>query len=323
MGSIQLQPRPLYGIGTVARLTGIKPDTLRIWERRYQLGASHKSASGRRQYTQADLEHLQLVAALVASGARIGEIASSERRTLEVMLRSRGDADAEIPEPKPRILFVGEKLCDWLEEHQGCLVNVDALLASCPLGRVEDALPDDMGELDGAVVACDGANATCLADLDKLAATIGTDRLLALYPGGFGRWQASLEERGYAVTDFPPDPGFLAFHLTRSAALKSAAAGTRNLGDLVQGRPRLFTDKELSSARVKGRAIQSAYPGDLTELVQTLAEMENSSTEWAIENWRDAAVHACIFAYASQARWLMEKALGLVVEAEQDEEAAA
>ena len=67
-----LEPRPLYGIGTVARLTGLKPDTLRVWERRYGLGASYKSASGRRQYTQADLEHLQLISALVGDGARIG-----------------------------------------------------------------------------------------------------------------------------------------------------------------------------------------------------------------------------------------------------------
>ncbi|MDC0972938.1 MerR family DNA-binding transcriptional regulator, partial [Luminiphilus sp.] len=47
-----LEPRPLYGIGTVARLTGLKPDTLRVWERRYGLGASYKSASGRRLFTQ-------------------------------------------------------------------------------------------------------------------------------------------------------------------------------------------------------------------------------------------------------------------------------
>ena len=59
--TVTLEPRPLYGIGTVARLTGLKSDTLRVWERRYGLGASHKSATGRRQYTQSDLDHLQLV----------------------------------------------------------------------------------------------------------------------------------------------------------------------------------------------------------------------------------------------------------------------
>ena len=44
--TVNLEPRPLYGIGTVARLTGLKSDTLRVWERRYGLGASHKSATG-------------------------------------------------------------------------------------------------------------------------------------------------------------------------------------------------------------------------------------------------------------------------------------
>ena len=81
-----LEPRPLYGIGTVARLTGLKADTLRVWERRYGLGASNKSATGRRQYTQADLDHLQLVAALVSQGVRIGEIAASDGNTLQVLL---------------------------------------------------------------------------------------------------------------------------------------------------------------------------------------------------------------------------------------------
>ena len=85
-----LEPRPLYGIGTVARLTGLKPDTLRVWERRYGLGASYKSASGRRLFTQSDLEHLQLITALVEDGVRIGEIASSDRKTLELLVSNRG-----------------------------------------------------------------------------------------------------------------------------------------------------------------------------------------------------------------------------------------
>ena len=84
-----LEPRPLYGIGTVARLTGLKSDTLRVWERRYGLGASYKSPTGRRQYTQSDLDHLQLVSALVKQGVRIGEIAASDRKTLEVLWSNR------------------------------------------------------------------------------------------------------------------------------------------------------------------------------------------------------------------------------------------
>lgn len=33
-----------------------------------------------------------------------------------------------------------------------------------------------------------------------------------------------------------------------------------------------------------------------------------------MENWHDAAVHACIYAYTCQARWLMERALQAVLE---------
>ena len=95
-----LEPRPLYGIGTVARLTGLKADTLRVWERRYGLGASYKSATGRRQYTQSDLDHLQLVAALVSQGVRIGEIAASDGKTLQVLLErysQNGGPRKEVP----------------------------------------------------------------------------------------------------------------------------------------------------------------------------------------------------------------------------------
>jgi len=107
-----LEPRPLYGIGTVARLTGLKSDTLRVWERRYGLGASYKSPTGRRQYTQSDLDHLQLVAALVQEGVRIGEIASSDRKTLEVMLERQTDGRGlrSIPPRKSKVVFIGVEL---------------------------------------------------------------------------------------------------------------------------------------------------------------------------------------------------------------------
>ena len=50
---------PLYGIGTVARLTGLKSTRSGVGAP-LGLGASYKSPTGRRQYTQSDLDHLQL-----------------------------------------------------------------------------------------------------------------------------------------------------------------------------------------------------------------------------------------------------------------------
>jgi DNA-binding transcriptional MerR regulator len=320
MGSIQLQTRPLYGIGTVARLTGIKPDTLRIWERRYQLGASHKSSSGRRQYTQADLEHLQLVAALVSNGARIGEIASTERRTLEMLLRARNDGGKNsLPEPKPHVVFVGQGLCDWLDEHQGCLVSVKATVAPCALTEVDEILVQDIGDVDGVVVECGGLNGARLEALEKLARLLDTTNVLALHQCSSDRWRTTLEERGYVSADYPPDPAFLAFHLTRSSAEKVAHAGSIDLGELIHGKPRLFTERELSAVRDIEGALECECPRHITDLVRSLATFEEYSASCSVENWEDASVHACVYAYAGQARWLMEKALQLVVDSHKDD----
>lgn len=315
MGAIELQRRPLYSIGTVARLTGVKPDTLRVWERRYQLGASHKSPSGRRLFTQADLEHLQLVAALVASGTRIGEIASSGRRTLEMLLRSRGKgAQRDIPMHKPRILFVGAALCDWLEEHQGCLVHVDALLAPCTPAQLDISLVDGVGGIDGLVVECGTLTVSTSRVLSALAAALDTGNVLVLHRYSNERLLEELNLQGYTAASFPPDPAYLACHLTLSRAVKEASLGVENPGQLVQGKPRLFDERALSEARKVRSTLGCECPRHITDLVCALGTFEEYTASCPVENWRDASVHACIYAYTMQARWLMEKSLSLVLE---------
>lgn len=317
MESIRLQSRPLYGIGTVARLTGVKADTLRIWERRYDLGASLKSASGRRQYTQADLEHLQLISALVSSGTRIGEIATSERRTLEVLLRTHGGPyKDQMPEPKPRMVFLGNALCDWLEEHQGCLVNIDARLGSCSMSVLDPQLLENPGVVDGLVVECEALGAETLDKLCTLKDLFGTENILVLHRGSNVRWLEQLASSGYSTSVFPPDPGFLAFHLKRVGAEKASSPGSENLGDLVQVKSRLYSESELTAARKLESTLDCECPRHITDLVRALATFEEYAAGCSVENWQEASLHACLYAYTGQARWLMEKALGLVVESQ-------
>jgi hypothetical protein len=170
---VNLEPRPLYAIGTIARLTGLKPDTLRIWERRYGLGASHRSETGRRQYTQTDLEHLQLVATLVNSGVRIGEIASCDRKTLAVMLGRAQGAAASAPAGKPTVLFLGVALCEWLDDHQGCLSHVNANLARLPLADARAALTGELAAPDLLVIGCEALGASQARQVDELAGALG------------------------------------------------------------------------------------------------------------------------------------------------------
>ncbi|HEY1099066.1 MAG TPA: MerR family transcriptional regulator [Myxococcota bacterium] len=64
-----------YAIGTAARLAGIPPETLRIWERRYELLAPARTDGGHRLYSEDDVALLRAVKRLVDAGMRIGTIA--------------------------------------------------------------------------------------------------------------------------------------------------------------------------------------------------------------------------------------------------------
>ena len=310
-----LETRPLYGIGTVARLTGLKPDTLRVWERRYGLGASHKSTTGRRQYTQADLDHLQLIAALVASGSRIGEIANTERKTLELLVRNRGRSGREsLPERKPRAVFVGKQLCDWLDSHQGCIAGVDARLARMALIDFVPADQSGLEEVDTLVVECPNLASGNVNMLQAVADHFKARKVIVSYQFGNDRWLAELESRGHAATTFPPDPAYLAFEITRGLAEKAASLGESNLGELMHAQPRQFSENELLAARQLKSTLDCECPRHISDLISALANFEAYSSSCSVENWHDAAVHSCIYAYTGQARHLMEKALQAVLE---------
>ena len=305
-----LEPRPLYAIGTVARLTGLKPDTLRVWERRYGLGASHKSASGRRQYTQADLEHLQLVAALVGSGTRIGEIASAGRKTLEILLRRNGGPEAlQIINRKPTVLFLGEKLCDWVEEHQGCLANVSAHLARVELAQAQERLAGEAIRPDLLVIGCGSLSFVQLQQVQALTEHLQAGRVLVSCEQLREHAVATLQQQGIATTAFPPDSGLLAYEATRCLAEQQGLEGEQRLRSLVDGKPREFSPEELAALD----SVDNASSRALVALIRGLAEFERDMADAPVEDWSQASTRACAYAYAGQARYLMEKALQVVL----------
>lgn len=87
-----------YPLRTAARLTGLSPDLLRAWERRYEVVVPLRTAGGTRRYSAANLERLRLVKAAVDAGHRIGRIAKLDvaelkRRSAVGEARSAGQLD--------------------------------------------------------------------------------------------------------------------------------------------------------------------------------------------------------------------------------------
>ena len=68
-------PRPArFTIRAASAMTGINPNTLRSWERRYGLLEPQRTPKGYRLYTDNDLERLRLIQRALDSGISIGQV---------------------------------------------------------------------------------------------------------------------------------------------------------------------------------------------------------------------------------------------------------
>lgn len=86
-----------HPIGVVARRTGLKPDLIRAWERRYSAVEPQRSDTRRRFYTDRDIERLRLLRDATQEGRAIGQVASLSDEELAALI---SEDQAEKAEPE-------------------------------------------------------------------------------------------------------------------------------------------------------------------------------------------------------------------------------
>jgi methanogenic corrinoid protein MtbC1 len=86
-----------FPLRTVAARTGLTPDVIRAWEKRYGVVAPIRGARGARLYSSADIALLRLLAHVVGAGRAIGDVATLSRPALE-QLAARQALDGRAPE---------------------------------------------------------------------------------------------------------------------------------------------------------------------------------------------------------------------------------
>ncbi len=103
------KPEPRHPIRVVSARTGLPQDVIRIWERRYKCVCPPRGDTGRRLYTDEDVERLRLLKQAVCAGRRISDVADLEISALRALvsedsLQATADA-APIDAAKPRELL--------------------------------------------------------------------------------------------------------------------------------------------------------------------------------------------------------------------------
>lgn len=306
---------PTYRSGTAARLSGIPVDTLRMWERRYQVGGPQVNARGHRRYAAEDVERLALIKVLVDLGHAIGTIAHlpatklHELRAGCVTLPSATQPRAREPSIL-RVAIVGEALaaraiavasrfprlrivgtCTDREHAAGALRDVAANLLAIEL----PALREDAVEF-----------------VDALAAAVGARRAVVSYRFGTEAAVRELRRRGHAVARAPID---LAEIELLGAALSGAPESAAAPPVTAPSAPR-FGERTLAQLAQISTTVSCECPRHLVDLLLGLRAFELYSAECENRSPADAELHRHLCRVAGSARTLFEDALVHVVQAE-------
>ncbi|MGQ0612239.1 MAG: MerR family transcriptional regulator [Planctomycetaceae bacterium] len=102
--------RALLPIGLVSLRSGVSIETIRAWERRYQVLTPERDGRGRRLYRREEVERLRLLKRASDLGHSIGDIHALSGPRLEALLASRRPPESGGALPMHRILAAGSSL---------------------------------------------------------------------------------------------------------------------------------------------------------------------------------------------------------------------
>jgi DNA-binding transcriptional MerR regulator len=313
-----------YGIGAVAKLTGLSDHTIRVWERRYQAVVAQRSPNGRRVYTTSDVEKLNLLKLLTDRGLSIGRIAGESRDEL----KQRVESIAELtPTPAPSridVAILGDFLPAKIHAHEGDISPVNFVVADTSAERFAADIaqhPVDMLILEVPIV-----DEETVKRLRDLMTSSGARRAAFVY--SFARTQdiERLRDAGTVLLRAPVGIDELRAAIVGAYEVPSVSGApkrtqTRAVVDedwamdaVVE--PRRFSQEQLAALANASSAIECECPHHLAELVADLTAFEIYSATCANRNNEDAALHRYLHQTTAQARVLIERALERVAEAE-------
>jgi len=310
-----------YRIGAVSRLTGIPPDTLRVWERRYDLVTPLRSEGRGRLYSPEDVTRLSVIKRLVDSGHAIGTIAELSMDQLRERLADTRQTDRGFVASRPvQMAILGatlpQRLRADLKSEQGETIELvgsyqrrDEFLSAEP-GQDVDVLVVELPVLDG----------RSAAELRELNRHCSASKTLVVFGFGSAEILAQLERLGITALHFPVTWGEIRV-LAGAQTYPRKQQQTAHLEDIDAGLmeeppERLYGDRQLALAATISTAIKCECPHHLADLILSLCHFEEYSARCENQSREDAALHAYLRVTTAKARYLMEQALQKAIDVE-------
>lgn len=292
----------VYRAGTAARMAGLPVETLRVWERRYQISDTRRSSHGQRLYSSEQVERLALLKQLVDQGHGIGLLASLSRQQLELMLEQHNPVHAASSAAPIRAVVVGASLPRRLVALGADAIGLDLRVRCATLAELDQQ--DAGGDAEVLIVEKAELDDTVLPRIEALRARVPL-AVLVLYRFSSSATIRALRSAGCLVARLPADLSEL------SPLCRLAMHGQRiplSHTPAPVPAPRYADDTLSMLAQTSGR-LACECPRHLAEVLMTVGSFERYSAQCAVRSPEDAELHAALQCSAGQARALLEDAL--------------
>ena len=298
----------VYRSGVAARLAGLSVETLRVWERRYVLSDTGRSARGQRLYSDAQVRRLRLIKQLVDQGHPIGALAHLSLEQLGQMALAPA---TELAAQPVRVALVGAALARRLGAGGRDWLALDIVAQVPTLEQAEEALADagaqlvliELSELDDSLVP-----AICALRRQRDIV------LVVLYRFCPSATIRALRTQGCLVARAPADVAEIV--LLCQLALAHTPQAQRAAAHAAVPATRRFDDQALAALAAASSSIYCECPRHLSEILLMLNSFERYSDQCAQRDAADALLHQQLSNAAGAARVLLEDALERLARAE-------
>lgn len=299
--------RAAYRSGVAARLAGLSAETLRVWERRYDLSDTERSTSGQRLYSAEQVRRLGMLKQLVDQGHAIGVLA---RLSIEQLQELAGPRDGELQAAGPlRVAVIGEGLARRIASggREGAGLEVQ-----CSCARLEHAasLPRD-ADVELLLVELSELDESALPMIASAREACAAAAVVVLYRFCASATIRALREQNCLVARVPAELGELA--LLCRAALAGERLPPLERTDVPEVR---FNEDFLSSITATGNQLACECPRHLADLLLMVGSFERYSAQCASRNEDDAQLHQELRNAAGRARAILETAMERLARAE-------
>ena len=294
-----MSEQELYRIGTVSKLTGISPECLRAWERRYDLQPAQKTGKTR-FYSYEQLQNLNKIKRLIEQGHPISSLAQLNSSQLSARLAPvstpvQGYSSGVSYQPGlPTIGLIGTNVL-MLEQDSGASDRVEVTQRWHNVAEFLNSRPSELIHLSAVALSSPTLN---LEEIREIRAFAQNLRVVAVYQYAADTRKTTLEQQGVPILAWP----------VTWDQLVTACAQPMDM-EIGKATPRRYDDSQLLAIASVAKQHGDNAPRHLVSLITSLNAYEQYTIEHILEAPDDAELHCRIRADVSFARGHLEHSL--------------